>query len=65
MLMPLVVESLKELGENNIDDETYKKLGKIVSTLSETDFATFHEDLQYVPQWIRTIIQKIIKENKI
>lgn len=65
MLMPLVVESLKELGENNIDDETYKKLGKIVSTLSETDFATFLEDLQYVPQWIRTIIQKIIKENKI
>lgn len=64
-LMPLIVESLKELGENNIDNETYKKLGKIVSSLPESDFATFIEDLQYAPQWIRTIIQRIIKENKI
>lgn len=65
MLMPLIVESLKELGENNIDGETYKKLGKIISSLPESDFATFIEDLQYAPQWIRTIIQKMIKENKI
>lgn len=65
MLMPLVVESLKELGESNIDSEIYKKLEKITSTLSETDFNTFTEDLQYAPQWIRTIIQKILRDNKI
>ncbi len=62
-LMPLVVESLKELGEKNIDREVYKKLEKIISALSESDIITFTEDLQYAPQWIRTIIQKIIKDN--
>ena len=65
VLMPLVVESLKELGENNMDDETYKKIGKIVSALSEIDFAIFLEDLQYAPQWIRIFIQKIIKESRV
>ena len=60
-LMPLIVE----LGKNNIDGETCKKLGKIVSSLPQSDFPTFIEDLQYAPQWIRTIIQKTIKENRI
>lgn len=65
MLMPLVVESLKELGESNIDSEVYKKLEKIISTLSQTDINTFTEDLQYAPQWIRTIIQKTLRDKKI
>jgi len=61
-LMPLVVESLKELGENNIDSKIYGKLKKIISELSETDFVTFVEDLRHAPQWIRTIIQRIIRK---
>ncbi len=65
MLMPLVVESLKELGENNIGNEVSKKLEKIISNLSDTDIVTFTEDLQYAPQWIRTVIQKAIKENRV
>ncbi|MGE5382738.1 MAG: DUF6088 family protein [Omnitrophica WOR_2 bacterium] len=64
-LMPLVVESLKVLGENNIDNEVKVKLGKIISSISETDLNTFVEDLQYTPQWIRTIIQKITKKNQL
>ena len=61
-LMPLVTESLKALGENNIDEEINDKLKHIILSLSDTDFITFTEDLQYVPQWIRGIILKIIKD---
>lgn len=64
-LMPLVVESLKELGEKNVDKKVFKKLEKIVSNLSDNEIITFTEDLQYAPQWIRVIIQKIIKDKKI
>ena len=65
VLMPLIVESFKELGKSNVDDEVFKKTRKIVSALPETDFTTFVEDLQYAPQWIRTIIQQTIRENRI
>lgn len=64
-LMPLIVESLKELVESSIDKEVIGKIEKIVSSLPETDFNLFVDDLQYAPQWIRTIIQKVIKENHI
>jgi len=61
-LMPLVTESLKALGKNNIDKEIIDKLKQIIRSLSDTDFITFTEDLQYVPQWIRSIILKTIKD---
>lgn len=58
-LMPLIIQALKTLGKENINDETISALGNI---LSRNNDVYLSEDLSLAPQWIQKLIKPMIKE---
>lgn len=50
-LFPLVVSAMKEMGEENINDDVVHKLKKILA--KETNQELIRQDFLIAPQWIR------------
>lgn len=50
-LFPLVVSAMKEMGEDNINDDVVNKLIKILA--KETNQELIRQDFLIAPQWIR------------
>lgn len=50
-LFPLVVSAMKEMGEENINDDVVNKLRKILA--KETNQEFIRQDFLIAPQWIR------------
>ena len=50
-LFSLVVSAMREIGENNIDDETILKIKEILSKEPNQDI--IKQDFLIAPQWIR------------
>lgn len=61
-MMRLLVQAMKAIGEQNITKEELEEIGNLLRKYPEKD--TIKHDLTIMPQWIKNIIQKIIKENK-
>lgn len=61
-MMRLLVQAMKAIGEQNITKEDLEEIGNLLRKYPEED--TIKHDLSIMPQWIKNIIQKIIKENK-
>ena len=61
-MMRLLVQAMKAIGEQNITKEELEEIGNLLRKYPEED--TIKHDLTIMPQWIKNIIQKIIKENK-
>ena len=53
----LVVQALKSIGENQVDEKTKVK---IIDLLSEVDYQVLKHDIQLAPQWIAEIIAKAL-----
>ena len=56
-LFPLIVSAMKEMGEENINDDVVLKLKKILA--KETNQELFRQDFLFAPQWIRKKINVI------
>lgn len=54
----LVIQALKELGQNNIDDEIFKQL--IIVLKKETEENILH-DAKLAPAWINKILKKSLQ----
>ena len=52
----LIVQALKAIGEKDITEEEYFKIGNIIRTYPETE--SYESDLQAMPIWIRRVFQK-------
>lgn len=59
-LSNLIIQSLRELGKENITNEVEKKLRKIISESGDAD--AIEENISYAPQWIRSEIKKLIAD---
>lgn len=59
-LSNLVIQGLKELGKNNITENTNFKLKKIIGKSSETK--KVKKNIRNAPVWIQKIVLQIIKE---
>lgn len=58
-MMRLLVQAMKAIGEQNITKEELEEIGNLLRKYPEED--TIKHDLTIMPQWIKNIIQKIIK----
>lgn len=58
-MMRLLVQAMKAIGEQNISKEELEEIGNLLRKYPEED--TIKHDLTIMPQWIKNIIQKIIK----
>lgn len=56
----LVIQALKHLGENHIDETIRAKLKKRFSKQSETEILLLKRYCQYAPAWIKKIIFSLI-----
>lgn len=54
----LAIQALKELGQNNIDDEIFKQL--IIVLKKETEENILH-DAKLAPAWINKILKKSLQ----
>ncbi len=59
-LMPLVIQALRTLGKENVDDETISGLWNILSKHQDKD-KYLVEDMALAPKWIQKIIKPMIK----
>lgn len=60
MIIPLIVQALKDLGEGNVDENTSSSILRYMSNAKDWD--TFSEDLLLAPAWIQSVIKPIIKK---
>ena len=58
-MMRLLVQAMKAIGEQNISKEELEEIGNLLRKYPEED--TIKHDLTIMPQWIKNIIQKIIR----
>jgi len=63
--MPLIVEALKSLKEENVDDKTLKQIEEIVLSLKKEELDLFRQDINNTPIWIRKQLQNILNNNKL
>lgn len=59
-LAPLLIQAMKALGQENIDEETISGIREILIKNSDIHF---EKDILSSPVWIKKILQKILKEN--
>lgn len=57
-LMPLLVQALKSIGENNLTNEHLNVVRELLNKSNED--ATIKGDLQLAPKWIKKILMQII-----
>lgn len=58
----LLIQALKHIGKNHINNEALHKIHQILRQLS---FEDIQNNMKYAPAWIRSLIFKLIKEKKI
>lgn len=59
--IPLIVQALKDLGENNVNESTLSSLLRYMSKAKDSD--TFSNDILLAPAWIQSAIRPIIKKH--
>lgn len=59
--MPIIIQGLKEIGENNLKDTIFAPIRKFIEKMSDP---FFEEDLLLAPIWIQTVVKNIIKLEK-
>ena len=59
-LMPELVQALRSIGENNINQEVETRIGQLFKETPEAD--TIEHDLLLAPVWMRQIIKKGLKQ---
>jgi len=59
-VMPLVVFSLKELGQDRINQQIISQIEKALS--NRTEIKLYREDVSLVPTWMKKIISQILNE---
>ncbi|MDI9606211.1 MAG: DUF6088 family protein [Bacteroidota bacterium] len=59
--IPLIVQALKEIGEDNINENTLSDLSKYLLKTEDKD--TLNEDILLAPGWIQAIVKPLIKQN--
>ena len=64
-IMPLIVEAMKALKEENVDDKTLKQIEEIVFSLKKEELDSFRQDINNTPIWIRKQLQNILNNNKL
>jgi len=58
--VPLIVQALKDLGSENINDDTLHTLSSYMERAKDSD--TLMEDIQLAPAWIQSVIKPLIKK---
>ena len=61
-LSNLIIQGLKELGKNNIDNSVLDKLKEVIILSGEKD--TVKNQMKNAPAWIKKIVLQIIKETE-
>lgn len=59
-MMPLVVFSLKEIGQDRINQQIISQIEKALS--NRTEIKLYIEDVSLVPTWMKKIISQILNE---
>lgn len=59
-LSNLLIQSLRELGKENITKEVKKKLKKIISDSGDAD--AIEANISHAPQWIRRVIRNFLAD---
>lgn len=59
-LSNLLIQSLRELGKENITKEVEKKLKKIISDSGDADVV--EENISHAPQWIRRVVRNLLAD---
>lgn len=59
--VPLMVQGLKEIGENNISESQFAALKNFID---DTDDPYLSEDILLAPLWIQKIIRKLMQNNR-
>lgn len=61
-LMPELVQALRSIGKENINDAVEKRVAQLLSETPET--ATIEHDLLLAPVWVRQIIRRNIRNKE-
>lgn len=61
-MMPMLVQALKAIGNENVSDEDIQRLRTIMAEHPEDD--TWNDDIKLAPAWIRKILVSIKNEMK-
>lgn len=61
-IVPLIVFSMKELGENKIDDNFLRKVEEIIDKAKERE--EIEQDILLAPVWIQNKLKPIINKNR-
>jgi len=64
-IMPLIVEALKALKEDNVDDKVLKQIEEIIFSLKKGELDLFKQDINNTPIWIRKQLKNILNHNKL
>jgi len=59
-MMPLVVFSLKEIGQGMINQQIISQIKKALA--NRTEIKLYREDVSLVPTWMKKIISQILNE---
>jgi len=59
-MMPVLVQAMKAIGKNNLSDEHYGIIRKLLTEYPEDK--TWQKDIQLAPAWIREIITNLKKK---
>lgn len=57
-LIALLVQALRELGENNVGEAELAQIRELVS--NETDYQTLTGDVQLMPEWMKRLVKSMI-----
>lgn len=57
-LIALLVQALRELGENNVGEAELAQIRELVS--NETDYQTLTGDVQLMPEWMKRLVKPMI-----
>ncbi len=59
-LIPLLVQALKSLGEQNIDEEILSRMRELIK--QEKEVKTLAEDVAMMPAWMQRIVKPMLNE---
>ncbi|MCF0212596.1 MAG: hypothetical protein HUK17_06865 [Bacteroidales bacterium] len=59
-LMPILVQAMKSIGENNITPEHTSRIAELMKECPEND--TYEHDIALAPYWIKRILRQIRKQ---
>ena len=58
-VIPLLVQALKSLGEENIDEEKLCRIRELIK--EEKEVKTLAEDVAMMPAWMQRIVKPMLK----